>query len=351
AEQHGREWRSLAGLCLLTGTDSGPGVIRFEGKRFVARCGETVPVVVPEHRSWFWQFDVSCYGFEIATRNPPRKAPFDAEFRVGRKLPRAFVAVLEPGGNLTARPGTVRLRDDGHVQRRPLADGRAVFALPHPIGPKPELRVLLADGREATAVSDRGGRDLERLFSVQIVDTRAPVCIRLRDVQPSEVWRVLLSGRKGWSRVDSVTDELAVGADLVFGLHEGCLWIAGVAETRQWQVAIVARNGRVALVTTSLFGDGEAWWAPSERPVDVPLAALFREFGRRSELRAELAIGFPAEGGGHSFQALWWHDQLADGRPPVWRAMTLPLALPLRLRVLDGSGDKAPVLLERSTLR
>ncbi|HZN38496.1 MAG TPA: sigma-70 family RNA polymerase sigma factor [Planctomycetota bacterium] len=352
AEPHGREWRSLAGVCLATSTTSGPGVIRFEGKRFVARCGETVPVVVPEHRKWFWQFDVSCYGFEIATQNPPRQAPFDAEFRVGRKLPRVIVAVLEPGGNLTAQPGTVRLRADGHVQRRPLVDGLAVFAVPQPLGPKPDLRVLLADGRGATAVTDRGGRAAGRQLSVQIVDTRAPVCIRLRDVRPSEVWRVLLSGRKGWSRVDSVTDELAVGADVVYGLHEGCLWIAGVTEARQWQVAIVAQNGRVALVTTSLFGDGEAWWLPSAPPVDVPLAALFRECGRRPPLRAELAIGLPADDGGTSFQVLWSHDQLADGgSPPVWRSMTLSPALPLRLRVLAGSHGDAAVVLERSTLR
>jgi hypothetical protein len=336
---------------LLTWTASGPGVIRFEGRRFVARCGETVAVVVPDNRKWYWQLEVSCYGFELANQNP-RHAPFDAVFRVGRKLPRVIVAVHEPGGALTAQPGTVRLRNDGHAQRRPIDDGRAVFALPHPIGPKLDVRVLLADGREATAFTDLGGSVLERQLSVQIVDTRPRLCIRLRDVQPGEVWRVLLSQRKGWSRVDSVDDELAVGGDLVYGLHEDCLWIAGVAEARQWPVAIVAQNGRVALVTTSLFGDGEAWWSPSSPPVDVPFAALFRECGKRPPLRAELAIGLPADDGGTSFQTLWSHDQPAYGEsPPVWRAMTMPSALSLRLRVLGGSHDDAPVLLERSTLR
>jgi hypothetical protein len=163
---------------------------------------------------------------------------------------------------------------------------------------------------------------------------------------------VLLSQRKGWTRVDSTTDEHAAGADLVYGVHEDCLWIAGVTEARQWQVAIVAQNGRVALVTTSLFGDGEAWWLPSAPPVDVPLAALLRECGRRPPLRAELAIGLPEDDGGTSFQALWWHDQSADGDDaPVWRAKTMPRALPLRLRVLAGSHGEASVLLERPTLR
>jgi hypothetical protein len=35
----------------------------------------------------------------------------------------------------------------------------------------------------------------------------------------------------------------------------------------------------------------------------------------------------------------------------VWRALTMPLALPLRLRVLAGSRSEAPVLVERQTLR
>jgi hypothetical protein len=160
------------------------------------------------------------------------------------------------------------------------------------------------------------------------------------------------SGKKGWTRVDAVTDELAAGADVVYGLHEGWLWIAGVTETRNWQVAIVAQNGRVALAATSLFGDGEAWWLASERPVDVPLVALFRECGKRPPLRAELAIGLPAEDGGYSFQTLWCLDHPSDGESlPVWRAMTLPSALPPRLRVVDASLEQAPVLLERSTLR
>jgi len=352
AEQHVREWRTAGGARVVTNTVSGPGVIRFEGQRFTARSGDTVRVVVPGNRGLSWQFDVSCYGFEIATQNAPRQAPFDAVFRVGRKLPRAIVEVHEPGGTLTTQPGTVRLRDDGHTQRRQLVDGRAVFALPHTLGPKPDVRVVLADGREATAVTDLGGSAVERQLSVQVVDRRAPVCIRLRDVQPGEVWRVLLSQRKGWTRVDSTTDEHAAGVDLVYGLHEGCLWIAGVTEARQWQVAIVAQNGRVALVTTSLFGDGEAWWLPSAPPVDVPLAALLRECGRRPPLRAELAIGLPEDDGGTSFQTLWWHDQSADGDDaPVLRAKTMPRALPLRLRVLAGSHREASVMLERPTLR
>jgi RNA polymerase sigma factor (sigma-70 family) len=354
AQQHGREWLTAAGVCFMSRNDISLGVIRFAGQRFVARTGETVRVVVPAQRAMSWQFDVSCYGYEIVTRNAPKPAPFDAEFRVGRRLPRMSVAVHEPGGAMTEQPGTVRLRADGEpAQRRPLVAGRAVLAVPHSIAAKPDLRVLLADGRESRAVIDLGGSAAERQFVVQLVDTRAPVRIRLRDVEPEEVWRVLLLDKKGWTRVESVAAEASAGADVVHGLHANCLWLAGVTEVANWQVAIVAKTGKVALTSTSLFGDGDAWWLRSAPPVDVSLAGLYRECGKQPVLHAELAIGLPARDGGSSFETLWSHDDVvADAEsPPVWRAMTLPMAQPLRLRVLAGSHTDAPVLVERATLR